>query len=31
MIMKEITYNDYNGVERTEKFYFNLTEAEVIV
>ena len=29
MIMKEITYNDYNGVERTEKFYFNLTEAEV--
>ena len=29
MIMKEITYNDYNGVKRTEKFYFNLTEAEV--
>ncbi len=29
MIMKEITYKDYNGVERTEKFYFNLTEAEV--
>ena len=24
------TYTDYNGVSRTEDFYFNLTEAEVI-
>ena len=23
------TYNDYNGVSRTEDFYFNLTRAEV--
>lgn len=23
------TYNDYNGVSRTEDFYFNLTQAEV--
>ena len=22
------TYNDYNGVSRTEDFYFNLTQAE---
>lgn len=29
MICKTITYKDYNGIERTEKFYFNLTEAEV--
>ena len=24
------TYNDYNGVQRTEDFYFNLNEAEVM-
>ena len=28
MIKKTITYTDYNGVERTEDFYFNLTKAE---
>ena len=30
MLKKTITYTDYNGVERTEDFYFNLTKAEVI-
>ena len=30
MLTKTITYTDYNGLERTEKFYFNLTEAEVL-
>lgn len=30
MTKKTITYNDYNGVERTEDFYFNLSEAEVM-
>ena len=29
MLKKMITYKDYNGVERTEPFYFNLTKAEV--
>ena len=29
MLKKPITYTDYNGVERTEDFYFNLTEAEL--
>lgn len=29
MIKKTITYTDYNGVERTEDFYFNLNKAEV--
>lgn len=28
MLSKTITYTDYNGLERTEKFYFNFTEAE---
>ena len=28
MVKKTITYTDYNGTERTEDFYFNLTEAE---
>lgn len=28
MVKKTITYVDYNGTERTEDFYFNLTEAE---
>lgn len=30
MLKKEITYTDYNGVDRTETFYFNLTKAEVL-
>lgn len=30
MIKKVITYTDYNGVERTEPFYFNLSKAELI-
>lgn len=30
MLKKTITYTDYNGTERTEDFYFNLTKAEVI-
>lgn len=29
MIKKVITYVDYNGKERTEAFYFNLTKAEL--
>ena len=29
MIKKTITYEDYNGVSRTEDFYFNLTNAEI--
>lgn len=29
MLKETITYNDYNGNERTEDFYFNLTNAEV--
>lgn len=29
MIKKTVTYTDFNGVERTEDFYFNLTEAEI--
>lgn len=29
MIKKTITYEDYNGVERTEDFYFHLTKAEL--
>ena len=28
MLKKTITYKDYNGVERTEDFMFNLTKAE---
>lgn len=30
MIKQTITYNDYNGMERTEDFYFNLTEVELM-
>lgn len=30
MLKKTITYTDYNGVERTEDFYFNLTQAECV-
>ena len=29
MLKKTITYTDYDGLERTEDFYFNLTRAEV--
>lgn len=29
MIKKPITYTDYDGVERTEDFYFNLSQAEL--
>lgn len=30
MLKKTIKYTDYNGGERTEDFYFNLTKAEVM-
>lgn len=30
MYKKTITYTDYNDVERTEDFYFNLTKAELL-
>lgn len=30
MLKKRITYTDYNGLERTEDFYFNLTKAEIM-
>lgn len=30
MFAKTVKYTDYNGVERTETFYFNLTKAEVL-
>lgn len=30
MLKKTITYTDYNGTERTEDFYFNLTKAELM-
>lgn len=29
MIAKTIKYKDYNGVEREDKFFFNLTQAEI--
>ncbi len=29
MLKKTITYKDFDGNERTEDFYFNLTEAEL--
>ena len=29
MLKKTISYDDYNGVQRTEDFYFNLSEAEL--
>ena len=29
MLMKTVRYVDYNGVERTEDFYFNMTKAEI--
>lgn len=30
MLKKTIKYTDYNGTEREEDFYFNLTKAEVM-
>lgn len=30
MLSKTITYTDYNDVERTETFHFNLTESELL-
>lgn len=30
MLVKQITYTDFNGDERTETFYFNLSRAEVL-
>lgn len=30
MLKETITYIDYNGNERTEDFYFNLTKAEIM-
>lgn len=30
MLKKTITYEDYNGVSRTEDFYFNLSKAEIM-
>lgn len=30
MLKKEITYTDYNGTQRTENFYFNLSKAEIM-
>ena len=30
MLKKTISYTDYNGVERKEDFYFNLSNAEIM-
>ena len=30
MLKKTITFEDYNGVERKEDFYFNLSKAEIM-
>lgn len=30
MYVKEMEYADFNGVKRKEKFYFNLTKAEIL-
>lgn len=30
MIKKEITYTDYNGIERKETFWFHLSKAELL-
>jgi hypothetical protein len=30
MLKETIKYVDYNGIERTEDFYFNLSETEII-
>lgn len=29
MLAKKITYTDYDGTERTETFYFNISKAEI--
>jgi hypothetical protein len=29
MLAKPITYTDFNGLERTETFYFNITKGEI--
>lgn len=31
MFKKKITYTDYNGQERTEDFYFNISKSELIM
>lgn len=31
MIKKDIKYTDYNGVEKTEPFYFNLSKGELVL
>ena len=30
MLKKTITYRDYNGIEYTQDFYFNLSKAEIM-
>ena len=30
MIDRVITYTDYDGIEKTEHFYFNMTKAEMV-
>ena len=30
MYKKTITYTDFNGTERTEDFYFHMTQAEIL-
>lgn len=30
MLKKTITFTDFNGVERTEDYFFNLTKAEIL-
>ena len=30
MLKKTITYHDYNGIEYTQDFYFNLSKAEIM-
>ena len=30
MLVKKISYTDYNGTPRTENFYFNLSKAELV-
>lgn len=30
MLKQTITYVDYNGVQRTEDFYFNLSKSEIV-
>lgn len=30
MLTREITYEDYNGNQQTDKFYFNVTKPEIV-